>query len=423
MNSPSKKRRGTVAVMVAATLTVLIGFVALALDGGLLQDNRRYLQAAADAAALAGAQNLYVNYGANQGTDPGNHAWGQAIAVAASNGYNNDGTTNKVTVNIPPLSGIHTGMAGYVEVIVEYYQTRFFSTIWGGDKTTVRARAVAIGQWTTFNNGIMVLDPTSPGSLTDNGSGTVTVSNANVIVNSSDPAAVVSTGGGNITAPNFYITGVPGYSLSGGGQLNGNVTDGQIPTPDPLAYLTPPDPTTMTLQSKKQSTISGNSAKIVTIWPGVYQGGISVSGQVTLIMMPGIYYMDGGGFSFTGQGNLTATGVMIYSAPQKSSDVININGNGTINFTPPTSGPYAGIALWQARSATNTIYLTGNGSSQLFGTVYGQHATLSVSGNGAGDVLGSQYISYDVGLSGNGNFYVSWLTNMSARTRLIYLVE
>src|SRR5262249_23615803 len=156
------------------------------------------------------------------------------------------------------------------------------------------------------------------------------------------------------------------------GNWDGTIYSGQQPTPDPLRYIPQPDPTTMVLQSKNQTHFAGNVAKTFTISPGVYQGGITVSGQATLIMEPGIYYMDGGGFSFVGQGNLNANGVLIVNAPQSNNDVININGNGLINISPPTSGTYAGISMWQTRASTNTIYLTGNGTSSMSGTFYAQ---------------------------------------------------
>jgi hypothetical protein len=131
--------------------------------------------------------------------------------------------------------------------------------------------------------------------------------------------------------------------------------------------------------------------------------------------------MEGGGFSFTGQGDLNASGVLIYSAPKSSDDTIAINGLGQLNFTPQTSGPYQGISLWQDRASTNTVSLTGNGTSQLYGTIYAQQGTLNVSGGGTQDVLGSQYLSYAVALS--GDFNIQWRQDMSARDRRIYLVE
>jgi hypothetical protein len=59
----------------------------------------------------------------------------------------------------------------------------------------------------------------------------------------------------------------------------------------------------------------------------------------------------------------------------------------------------------------------------MTGTFYAQHGTLMVAGNGANNVIGSQYISYDVNLGGNGGFTVLWNPQPTARTRLIDLVE
>jgi hypothetical protein len=140
-------------------------------------------------------------------------------------------------------------------------------------------------------------------------------------------------------------------------------------------------------------------------------------------MNPGIYYMQNGGFSFTGQGSLTAIGVMVYTDPNSTSDNVNVNGLGAINWTPMTSGPYQGIGIWQRRDSTNTVTISGNGTSSISGTFYAKKGTLTVSGNGGQDVLGSQYISDIVNLGGNGNFNISWKTDTTARTRIIRLVE
>src|SRR5690606_33525407 len=104
--------------------------------------------------------------------------------------------------------------------------------------------------------------------------------------------------------------------------------------------------------------------------PGTYRGGISVSGKGNLNMAPGVYYMDGGGFQFSGQGNLVAEGVMIFNAPTKSSDVVSISGTGSIVMSPPTGGIYQGLTLFQARSSTNTMTVSGGGYMDISGTFY-----------------------------------------------------
>jgi hypothetical protein len=427
MRKATRRRRGAVIVLIAVLLIPIMGIVALALDGGVLQQDRRIAQAVADAAALAAADSLFANYQTGQGFDVNGAATNKALAIASANGYTNDGVQSKVTVNIPPASGLHQDQPGYAEVLVEYYQPRFFSNLWGSDQLTIRARAVAIGQWAPFRNGITVLDPASSGALNNNGSGTVNIINADVVVDSSAPDAATTAGGGTISAPNFYISGNPGTGTSTGGNFIGNIVPNQQPIPDPLAYVPVPDPSDMNVRAYNPTNLSDNVVTLIR--PGVYKGGINVSGQATLIMLPGIYYMDGGGFSYTSQGDLAADGVMIYSSPSSSSDVININGSGQVNFTPPWNGVYQGMALWQDRGSTNTISITGNGSSALYGTIYTQHGTLTVSGNGTGngngntDVLGSQYVSYDLNLGGNGNFNLMWGQDITGRTRYIYLVE
>jgi hypothetical protein len=411
-------RRGTVAVLMALGLTGLLGFAALSLDGALLHQDRRTAQAAADSAALAAAGNLFTNWRTNKGQDPAGTAASDALAAAAANGFSNDNVNSTVTVNIPPLSGDHIGQAGYVEVIVQQFQQRAFSAIWSSGRISVQARAVARGTWIPYNNGILVLDPTSSGSLSSNGGSSVTT-NAKIIVDSSSASGIVVTGGGVLTAPEFDVTGVPGTSTSGGGAINGTVLDDQVPTPDPLAYLPEPDPTNMTVQSKK--TVKLQNQGSLSLQPGVFKGGINVTGG-DLTLAPGIYYMDGGGFSFSGTGSLNAPGVMIVNAPQQNSDVINITGTGAINISPMTTGLYEGISFWQTRTSTNTLTISGGGSGSITGTFYAQHGTLKVSGGGGGSV-GSQYISWDVVLGGNGTFSVDWSPPAVAPAKYLQLVE
>jgi hypothetical protein len=418
MRHTRNPRWGTVAVLVALCLIGILGFAALSLDAALLHQDRRAAQAAADASAMAAAGNLFLNWRSNQGRDLSGTASTDAFAAAAANGFTNDGITSTVTVNIPPLSGDHVGQNGYVEVIVVQLQQRAFSAIWGSDPITVKARAVARGMWVPYNNGILVLDPLSSGSLSSNGGSSVST-NARVIVDSNSPSATVITGGGSITAPEFDITGVPGWSISGGGTINGTILDGQVPTPDPLAYLPEPDPSTMPVQSTK--TVKLQNQGSLTLQPGVYQGGINVTGG-NLTLAPGIYYMQGGGFGFSGTGSLMAEGVMIVNAPQSNSDTISITGNGAVNLSPMTTGLYQGISLWQARASTNTVTVSGGGSGAVTGTFYTQHGTLKTSGSG-GSTVGSQYISWNVVLSGNGNFAITWTPQLVAPMKLLQLVE
>src|SRR5262249_36315943 len=162
------------------------------------------------------------------------------------------------------------------------------------------------------------------GAFNSSGGGLSTVSNTPVIVDSSDPEAAIGNGGGILVAPEFDITG--GYTTTGGAQFQGTIYTRRRPTPDPLTHTPLPHKNPMTLQSNNKQQFTQGST---TLSPGVYRGGISASGTASLTLQPGIYYMDGGGFSFTGQGSLLAQGVMIYNdTGNGNSDNVNVSGTG-----------------------------------------------------------------------------------------------
>jgi hypothetical protein len=325
-----------------------------------------------------------------------------------------------VTVNIPPKSGnfqtytppgvnfLSKG-AGFAEVIIQFNQRRGFSGIFGSGAIPVRARAVARGHWVPFNDGVIVLHPTSPSALNANGNGTVKVMGANIIVDSNNSQAATTVGNAYVSDPNkvIAITGTgPGYS----GNFLGTVLTGQQPTPDPLAYLPAPDPSTMNVQTVPSGTD-------ITLSPGVYSGGIHISGQTSVTMLPGVYYMDGGDFQFSGQGSLTAQGVMIYSTAG-----VSITGQGSVTLSPPSTGIYTGISYFQSRTSSATALISGNGSFNVTGTVYVPDGLAQLQGNGDASIA-SQVVSLLMTSGGNGVTSIPWAGPPSARTRIICLVE
>jgi hypothetical protein len=127
----------------------------------------------------------------------------------------------------------------------------------------------------------------------------------------------------------------------------------------------------------------------------------------------------------TGQGNLTGSGVHVFNKPQKANDVVNIAGQGSVALSPPSSGLYQGITLFQSRAAAfqPTLSITGVGGMNVTGTFYAPAATLSISGNGVNNIIGSQYISNDLSLGGNGAININWSDILVSRERVIGLVE
>ena len=131
------EERGQMLVMIALLTTVMLGLVGLAIDTGFHFAERRQLQNAADHAALAAAYEL------KSGGDMDDAAEA-ALAYAAANGYNNDGTTNTVTVNSPATSGNFAGEDGSIEVVVRDLSVQtFFIHVLVPSTTQIEGRGVS----------------------------------------------------------------------------------------------------------------------------------------------------------------------------------------------------------------------------------------------------------------------------------------
>ena len=254
--------------------------------------------------------------------------------------------------------------------------------------------------------GLLLLDPTGSKSLMVTGNGSVTANGCGaVVVDSNDSRAAFLTGQGTVTAEDIDVTG--GVKTAGHGSFSTTV-DHEAATPDPLGLSlpTPPSPTFAAVH------YSGSAP--LTLLPGTYIGGIDISGSGPVTLTAGVYYMQGGGFSVSGQGNVSGTGVTIINAPGGDGDTIGVSGQGSLSLTAPTSGPFKGVVLFQDPNSSNSIQFTGQASVTLAGVAYVPAAEVSIDGNanvtinpGPGTaaapppILGA-LIAYDLKVDGNG---------------------
>jgi hypothetical protein len=358
----------------ALALVAIISMVALAMDGGRLLAERQHVQAAADAAALAAAGVLYQEYPTNGGLDLAGNARAAALRMTAANGIT-DGTNAVVTVNIPPTQGDFAGKPGYAEVIVSNRIAVSFSVIFRYSQLTVNARAVARGIMTSSGtaSGFYVLASTGKAAFHATGTTILTIASASLYVNSSDANAVETDSGSSITAASFQFVG-GGYNA---GALNGPITQPAPPAADPLAALPPPSFSAYPVQSGSSMNVNGT----VTLQPGVYVGGITIAGgNVTL--QPGIYLMNGGSGFKVNNGTVNGTGVMIYSGADSThtAGVINIATGATVNLSPPTSGAYAGVTLFQDRQVNQKVVIGASHNKNITGAIYAPAAEVDLSG-------------------------------------------
>jgi Putative Flp pilus-assembly TadE/G-like len=413
-------RRGMVAAQVSLGLTALLGMLALLVDGGLLLSERRHAQATADAAALAAATDLYANWRTNQGADFGGTAAASALNVASSNGYTNDGTTNGVTVNIPPKSGNFISRAGYAEVIVTWNLKRGLSAIFGKGTIPVSARAVAQGRSVTggaaspaillLGAGPIITDITgngSPSSVSVTVPSGTTGSGGSIYLDSQTNPATLSGSNSSVTAPYVYIA--QSGTAPSGVTASASMVTGAPQLPDPLSYLPTPS-----------EDNAGTGIRVDTTFA---KSGITGS----VILIPNTIYVVGGkGISLSGWSSVTVLGngeyggVMIYLTGANAA--ISLSGQSSVNLFALSTGPYAGMSIFQDRSDSTGWSVSGNGTLNTTGTIYAPAANVIASGNGG--TVAYQIIASSMTVNGTGNVVAySTTAGKIAATRSFGLVE
>ncbi len=397
--STLKVRRGTVAAITALLMPVVVGVLAVGLDGGLLYLQRRQAQSIADAAALSGAYVIYT--GGNFST-----AQSAAIATAAQNG---------ITIS---SSQVTQPQPGYVAVSVTSTNPRYFSAIWGSGTMSAIASATALGGSNTpySTAAILVLNPAGS-AITLSGTTAVTAAGGNVIVDSNSASSIVSSGAPSITAPVLDLSG--GIQFSGTNPNKATVTNtGQTSTPDPLSSVTAPTTSGLTVQSNSTISLSGSAS--TTLNPGIYNGGISISGSSSVTLNPGVYYINGGGINMSGPSSISGNGVFIYNT---GSGAINLSGTGTISLNPMNSGAYAGITVFQDRSNSTAATMSGGSNIKNTGTFYFPDAKLALSGSSGVSAVGAQIIAKNLTFSGTSGINVTYGSSVASKPSTFALIQ
>ena len=405
ISSLLQDRRGATAVMIALSLTGLTGLGGLATEAASWYYTSRHMQSAADAAAFTGAI-------AKSSSESQTNYQNEAKWVAASYNFV-DGSGSTVTVNSPPSSGAHSSDSSAVEVIISQTETPLLSSLFMSAGPTIKARAVATS---SINNSgcVLTLDRGNVVDLTDTGNANLTLTSCAVYVNSDDPSgALTMTGNASIAATGAYIAG--GISTSGNASLNtnNNTHTNSTPINDPYANVTMPSPSGLGCDygtssaspySTGNTTLSPKHNNITT----VLCDGINLTGG-TLTLNSGIYIMNGGSFSVSGNGTVTGTGVTIVLTGSGSNySTVNLSGNANVSITAPTSGATQGLAFFQDRNApnntNNAASFTGNGNLAVTGAIYFPNNNVAFSGNGGANAPQcTQLVAYTATFTGNGS--------------------
>ncbi len=407
---------GSVATVLIA-VPVIAGTVAVGVETGQLYRVKRQMQSAADAAALAGTVDS-VNGKTGSIT-------GDARYEAQRNGFTNGVNSVVVTVNSPPTSGPNVATPNAVEVIITKSQGFSLGAVllnFMGQTSngfTMRARSVAATgstsntvtstgpvttSTTTAEGCIIALTPNneqgisitsfnnfgSDCSIMSNGSATGTGSSASITMSSFNNATLHSSDASNParvwTRGSFSKSSYNNFTAD-------SILQNQTSTiTDPYAGLGTPVPTGTTYTSYVEPP--GNN---LTLGPGSYVGGLSVTSKSNVYFTPGDYYIVNGDLIIRSDNNVscpscTATNGVTFILTQNSgsnSDIggVSITSMNNVSLNAGTANTYAGVLFYQDRrapagtmDATSKIFTVASlNNSTLSGAVYFPQNAINIS--------------------------------------------
>ena len=400
------REKGSILILGTLTMFVVIAFAGLALDASYMYFYKRAMQTAADAGAYGGALELLRG---NTGITAA------AKADTARNGFTDGSSSVTVTVNSPPLSGSKTGNTSFVEVIISQPQSTWFMHVLNFDSVTVGARAVA-GIGSTGNGCVYALNQDT--GNTNNGFFVNGTTNSNFSCGVFSNANFRSVGGACVVTPTVSYTGTYTNSDTSGNCGPAGIGQG-VPIVDPLANR---------FSIPSYSSCTANNYKItngttVTIPPGTYCGGISITGSVeNVIFSSGEFILVGGGLTINGGVNVTGSAVTFFNTyPGTQSnkyDPISITGSGTVSLTAPTSGSDKALLFYQdprvSWSASNGSIIAGGASSVYDGIIYFPTTDLTYTGNSSTSSSGTDgytmLIGYNIKIAGTARVNADYST-------------
>jgi hypothetical protein len=240
--------------------------------------------------------------------------------------------------------------------------------------TTAAEQGITFTSFNNFN---------SDCTLISNGSTTANNSNASVYVGSFNHATLRSVW----TRGSLYKASYNSFNLTNAAQVNQTAY-----AVDPYASLANPSPGSCTY-----NPFSAPGGSSITLSPGTYCGGLTVSSYNNVYFTAGTYYIANGNLSITSSNNVTCSnctggaGVtfVLTQTTGNNNDIggVNISSENNVTLSAPSSGTYAGILVYQDRrasvgtmtSTTKYFNVSSLNNATLNGAIYFPNNRIQVS--------------------------------------------
>jgi len=390
--------RGQAMILIVFSIIGLLGMSALAIDGGNAYIDRRKAETAASAAALTASITRIE----------GGNWRAAALATAKANGYDNNGVTNTVELNTPPLNGPYVGNSEYIEVIITSRINTYFGPVIGIPQVTSTVQAVSQSKPAEYGQmfegyALVSLAPHSDcdykRSFWIHGESTINLEGGGLFVNSDNPkCAFIQFGSGSVR----FRDDSP-FTVVGGAQ----VQKPQLITPFPMQTGAPPIPYPPAFQMPKLGC--GSKMAEVDELSGTMTAGNWDDGDFP---PDGVHSLDSGIYCINGDfilddgEKLSGSSVVLIIENGK----VKISGHAEVDLGAPMSGHAQGLLMYMPIKNKNVMVLNGNGDSKFTGTILAPGADIRINGLDStfGAAYHSQIIGYYIEVDGNSDIYIKY---------------
>jgi len=396
-----KNESGQALIIIVFSILGLMGMTALAIDGGNAFVDRRRAETAASAAALTASITRIE----------GENWRSAALATARTNGYDNNGISNTVELNTPPLNGPFVGNSEYIEVIITSYLNTYFGPVIGVPQIKNVVQAVSqskpaeYGQM--FDGYAMV--SLAPHSKCDqkisfwiHGEATISLEGGGLFINSDNPeCALIQSGSGSVR-----IQDDSPLSIVGGAQIQ----KPKLITPYPIQTGAIPMPYPPAIQMPKVGC--GSQMATVDLLTGIMTPGNWDDGDFPPeginSLENGVYCINGD-FIVDGGGRLFGDNVVLLIEHGR----VGISGSAEVQLSAPKSGPLKGLLMYVPIKNKSIVALNGNLESSYQGTIFAPGAAIRLNGGDSSFGYHSQIIGYTIEVDGQSNTIIKYIDDQN----------
>ena len=405
MTQKHNSKGGQAIILLTFGIIAMMGFVALAIDGGMVYSDRRMCQSVSDSAAMAGGgfaalslENYHIGYSnfdcsSSDITTIRNNS----VIIATNRATSNDLEESNIIVTTICEDNGSGADPKYIDVTVEVQkevQTSLVHLVYDGPvanstQATVRVRPrspMALG------NAIVALNPSdckgANTGATFQGTSDTYVFGGGIWTN----GCLRGRGNADVLVEQGGI-GYVGEKDFSGAKLNITPESQKYPSiiPAEAYYIPPPD--------CGHGSAHNISAK-----------------DLPSDLSPGLWCISGD-VKINAHDLLTGNGVTLYLL----NGSLHINGGATVQLTAPGQNPdpapaIPGVLIMMAPGNSEKVTVNGNSESHFMGTILAVESDIEFTGTGETDTYYTQIIGYNIQLGGTGDLIVTYFDNIEFST-------